>query len=46
MSSGKDRAMLKTADGATWLTTDELMNTVRGLLKLRKQWMGMRWKFP
>ena len=29
MSGGADRAMLKTADGATWLTPDELTNTVR-----------------
>lgn len=32
MSSEADRTILKTADGASWLTPDELMNTVRGLL--------------
>ena len=40
ISSGADRAMLKTADGATWLTPDELMNTVRGLLTTQEAMDG------
>ena len=46
MSSGADRAMLKTADGATWLTPDELMNTVRGLLTTQEAMDGDAVEIP
>lgn len=46
MSSGADRAMLKTADGATWLTPEELTSTIRGLLTTQDAMDGSALDIP
>lgn len=40
ISSGANRALIKSADGATWFTPEELLDTIRGLLTTQEAMDG------